>query len=137
MPTFNGTCSSKVQSQTTMEVPGPINRQVGLSMMLGKHKCAVPQWNDARMTYVGTTDSVDGSGEQRGYFQNAHTNGDTSFGSFEAKLRMADVPTVEGTWRFTGGTGSLAKLSGSGVFKAQMTSATDSEMTWSGSYELG
>jgi len=88
------------------------------------------------MTYVGTTDSVEGNGEQRGYFQNVHTNGDTSFGTFEAKVMMADALTVEGTWRFAGGTGSLAKLSGSGVFKAQMKSATDSEMTWSGSYEL-
>jgi len=75
MPNFNGTCSSKVQSQTTMEVPGPMNRQVGVAMMLGKHKCAVPQWNDAMMTYVGTTDSVDGNGQQRGYFHNVHTNG--------------------------------------------------------------
>jgi hypothetical protein len=65
-----------------------------------------------------------------------HTNGDTSFGTFEAKVSMTDAPTVEGTWRFTGGTGSLAKLSGGGPFKAQMTSPTDSEMTWSGSYEL-
>jgi hypothetical protein len=136
MPNFNGTCSSKVQSQTTMEVPGPMNRQVGVAMMLGKHKCAVPQWNDARMTYVRTTDSVDGTGEQHGYFHNVHSNGDTSFGTFEAKVSMTDAPTVEGTWRFTGGTGSLAKLSGGGPFKAQMTSPTDSEMTWSGSYEL-
>jgi len=43
--------------------------------------------------------------------------------------------TVEGTWTFAGGTGSLSKLKGGGVFKAQMTSPTDSEMTWSGSYE--
>jgi hypothetical protein len=43
--------------------------------------------------------------------------------------------TVEGEWRFAGGTGSLSKLKGGGAFKANMTSPTDSEMTWSGSYE--
>jgi hypothetical protein len=45
--------------------------------------------------------------------------------------------TVDGEWRFKGGTGSLAKLKGKGVFKAQMTSPNDSEMTWSGSYDAG
>ena len=137
MPEFSGTCSSKLQSQSTAGVPGAEGRQLALAVMLGQHKCAVPQWNDAKMTYVGTTDSVGEQGEQRGYFHNAHTNGDTSFGTFEAKVTMSDVPTVEGNWRFTGGTGSLAKLSGGGPFKAQMTSPNDSEMAWSGAYDLG
>ncbi len=137
MPEFSGTCSSRLQSQTTADVPGAEGRQLALAVMLGQHKCAVPQWNDAKMTYVGATDSVGDQGEQRGYFHNTHTNGDTSFGTFEAKVTMSDVPTVEGNWRFTGGTGSLAKLSGGGPFKARMTSPNDSEMDWSGAYNLG
>jgi hypothetical protein len=137
MPEFSGTCSSKLQSQTAVNVPGPTDRQLAIAVMLGQHKCAVPQWNDAKLTYVGTTDSVGGQGEQRGYFHNIHTNGDTSYGTFDAKLTMSDAPTVEGAWRFAGGTGSMARLSGGGVFKAQMTSPVDSEMTWSGAYDLG
>jgi hypothetical protein len=137
MPEFSGTCTSKLQSQTTVSVPGPADRQVAVAVMLGQHKCAVPQWNDAKLTYVGTTDSVGGQGDQRGYFHNVHTNGDASYGTFEAKVAMVDMPTVEGTWRFTGGTGSMYRLSGGGVFKAQMTSPADSEMVWSGAYDLG
>jgi hypothetical protein len=137
MPSFSGTCSSKLQSQTMASVPGTADRQMGLAVMLGQHKSSEQKWNDAKMTYVGTTDIVDGKGEQRGHFHNAHMNGDTSFGTFEASVKTSSdgAMTVEGTWRFSGGTGSLSKLSGGGPFKAQMTSPTDSEMTWSGSYD--
>lgn len=137
MTNFAGTCSSKLQSQTTVGVPGPSDRQLAIAVMLGQHKSAGTKWNDAKLTYVGTTDTVQGQGDQRGYFHNVHTDGDTSYGTFEAKVTTSDMSTtVEGTWRFTGGTGAFAKLSGSGVFKAQMTSATNSEMAWSGAYEL-
>ena len=65
-----------------------------------------------------------------------HTN-DTSFGTFDAKVSTGVDATmiVEGQRRISGGTGSFSKLKGSGIFKASMTSPTDSEMTWSGSYE--
>jgi hypothetical protein len=43
--------------------------------------------------------------------------------------------TITGTWRFVGGTGTLANLSGGGIFTVQMATPTDSEMTWSGSYD--
>jgi hypothetical protein len=78
-------------------------------------------------------------GEQRGHFYNAHTNGAISYGTFDAKVSTGPdaTMTVEGEWRFTGGTGSLSQLKGSGIFKAHMTSPTSSEMTWSGSYENG
>ena len=105
MTDFSGTCSSKVQSQTMASVPGAADRQMGLAVMLGQHKSAEQKWNDAKLTYVGTTDLVDGKGEQRGHFHNAHTNGDTSFGTFEARVSTTPdaTMTVEGTWTFAGG----------------------------------
>jgi hypothetical protein len=137
MPSFSGTCSSKMQSQSMANVPGTAGRQLGLAVMLGQHKSSEARWDDAKLTYVGTTDIADGKGEQRGHFHNAHMNGDTSFGSFDASVTTSSdgAMTVEGMWRFNGGTGTLSKLSGSGIFKAQMTSPTDSEMTWSGNYD--
>ena len=139
MPDFSGTCSSKLQSQTIASVPGAADHQMGLAVMLGQHKSAEQKWNDAKMTYVGFTDLADGKGEQRGHFHNTHTNGDTSFGTFDAKVSTGQdaAMIVEGEWRFAGGTGSLSRLKGGGVFRAQMTSPSDSEMTWSGSYEVG
>ena len=119
-----------------VNVPGSVDHQMGLAVMLGEHKSTEQRWNDAKLTYVGTTDLIEGKGEQRGHFHNAHTNGDTSFGTFEAKISTtSDAMTVEGKWSFTGGTGPLSKLKGNGVFKAEMTSPTNSEMAWSGSYE--
>jgi hypothetical protein len=89
------------------------------------------------MTYVGTADVVGGNRQQTGYFYNTHPNGDISHGTFEARVTTGDTVTVEGTWQLSSGTGTLEKLSGGGNFKAQMTSPTDSEMTWSGTYQLG
>jgi hypothetical protein len=45
--------------------------------------------------------------------------------------------TLVGTWQFTDGSGSLSGIKGGGPFKSEMTSPTTSEMTWSGSYEIG
>jgi len=98
MTEFSGTCSSKLQSQTMANVPSSSDHQMGLTVMLGQHRSAEQKWNGARMTYVGSTDVVDGKGEQRGHFYNVHTNGDTSFGTFDAKVSTgADATmTVEG-----------------------------------------
>ena len=138
MTGITGNCSSKIQSQTMVAVQGAADHQVGITVMVGKHTCADPKWNDARMTYVGTADVIGGKGEQRGYFHNAHPNGDTSHGTFQAKVLTTDkTMTLEGTWLLSEGTGTLTNVKGGGPFKAQMTSPTDSEMTWSGSYELG
>lgn len=112
---------------------------MGLAVMLGLHKTSDHRWNGAKMTYVGTTDVVDGKGEQRGHFHNLHMNGDTSFGTFDAKVSTGQdaAMIVEGEWQFAGGTGTLANLKGRGTFKAQMTSPTKSQMAWSGGYEVG
>ena len=88
----------------------------------------------AKLTYVGTADVTGGNGEQRGYFHNTHTDGAVSHGTFVAKVSApGGVVTVEGTRTLVGGSGSLAGVKGGGAFKAQMTSPTGSEMTWSGS----
>ena len=44
---------------------------------------------------------------------------------------------MTGTWRFTGGTGKFANITGNGVFTDKQTSPTSSEGTWSGSYSFG
>ncbi len=125
MTDISGTCSSKVVSQTMIGLPGEAD-----------HPRGTP-WDGAKLTYVGTADVIGGNGEQRGYFHNTHTDGAVSHGTFVAKVSApAGAVTVEGTWTLAGGSGSLAGVKGGGVFKAQMTSPTDSQMTWSGSYQV-
>lgn len=138
MTNITGSCSSKIQSQTIVSVQGQADHQVGLTVMLGKHKSPDPKWDGATLTYVGTSDLVGTSGEQTGYFYNAHPNGDVSHGTFKAKVSLADGGmSVAGTWTLIEGSGTLSKVSGGGAFRARMTSPTESEMEWSGKYELG
>jgi hypothetical protein len=138
MTEFSGTASSKVQSQTVIAAPGQEDRQLSMAILVGAHSSSDQKFDKSHFTYGGTADTVNGNGEQIGYFQNVHTNGDTSFGTFAAKVTApGGVLTLEGNWQFTGGTGSLSGLKGSGPFQAAMTSPTASEMTWSGSYEVG
>jgi hypothetical protein len=138
MTDITGTCSSKLQSQTAASVQGAADHQVGLMVMVGKHKSPDPRWDGSTMTYVGSSDTVGGNGQQTGYFYNMHPNGDVSHGTFEAKVSTTGTSMkVVGKWHLTGGAGTLAKVSGGGDFSAEMTSPTDSEMEWSGAYSLG
>jgi hypothetical protein len=45
--------------------------------------------------------------------------------------------TGTGAWRFTGGTGKFSHITGGGVATVKQTSPTESEMEWSGSYNIG
>ena len=74
----------------------------------------------------------------RGYFRNVHANGDIDHGTNECTVTMSGTDAImTGTWRFTGGTGKFAKITGNGVFSGKQASPTNSEGTWSGSYIIG
>ena len=92
MTDFSGSASSKVQSQTVVGVPGQDDRQLAMAVLAGAHTTSDQKFDKAKITYVGTAETVNGDGEQRGYFQNVHPNGDTSHGTFEAKVKTAGIP---------------------------------------------
>jgi hypothetical protein len=138
MPGFSGEYTGKIESQTTIVVPDQADHQIGVSVVPAVQRSSDANWNDAKVTVWGTADTVAGNGEQRGYFRNEHTNGDTDHGTFEARVSMSGTEaTAAGTWRFSGGTGMFAKITGNGVFNSRQTSPTDVAATWSGAYELG
>jgi len=113
------------------------DHQMGVTVSLGTHRSSDSKWSGAQMTSVVTTDVTSGQGMQRGYFCNLHANGERSHGTFEGKVATTGIKTiVEGNWYLSGGTGSLAKVTGSGPFKTEVTTATDADMTWSGNYQL-
>src|SRR3984885_12944054 len=85
MTDFSGSASSKVQSQTVVGVPGQDDRQLAMAVLAGVHTTSDQKFDKAKIIYVGTAETVNGDGEQRGYFHNVHPNGDTSHGTFEAK----------------------------------------------------
>jgi hypothetical protein len=96
------------------------------------------QTGTVRADHLGIADAVAGNGTSCGYFRNEHPNGDVDYGTSESTVSMtATEVTMTGTWRFTGGTGKFANITGNGVLTDRRTSPTSSAGTWSGSYNLG
>jgi hypothetical protein len=111
---------------------------IATSVATAVQRTSDANWNGAKVTIWGTADTVAGNGEQHGYFKNEHASGDVDFGTFDATVTMSGgEATLAGTWRFTGGTGRFAKVTGNGVFNGTQTSPTVSKATWSGTYDLG
>jgi hypothetical protein len=113
------------------------NHEVSLAEVAGTQQSADPMWNNAKITYWGVTDIVDGKGSQRGYYHNTHGDKGHEWGTFEARVNVAGGKiTVEGTWKITGGDGQYLGATGNGTFKTAMKSETEIDCTWEGAYEL-
>jgi hypothetical protein len=113
------------------------NHTIAIAVIPTKQSSSDPLWEGAQMTYCATTDTIGGTGTQRGYFVNQHQNGDRDHGTFEGKVTTAnDGVSIEGTWQSTGGTGMFVAIKANGTFVARMTSPVDGEGSWTGSYEL-
>jgi hypothetical protein len=114
------------------------NHDLSLVQISGPQTVSDPLWTDAKVTYTGMADLVSGNGTQTGYYLNTHPNGDTDYGTFEAKITTSgDAVTMEGTWKFKGGTGAFAKITGNGTYKGVMNSPTEVKTDWQGAYQLG
>lgn len=103
----------------------------------GNQTVSDENWKDAKMTYWGHGDFIRGAGQQSGYFVDVHANGDRDFGAFEGKISITNNQvTIEGTWKYTHGTGKFEGITGNGTFKGVMVSPTETDMSWAGSYKL-
>jgi hypothetical protein len=137
MPTITGSFSGNVKQQTAMAVSDQSAHDLSLAEIAGTQKSSDANWNNSAISYWGVSDAIDGQGTQRGYFVNVHSEGDRDWGTFEGRVvTTGGQITVEGTYRHTGGSGKFKGLSGNGTFKTKMTSPTDVEATWQGTYEL-
>lgn len=137
MTALSGTFTAKARLQTTISLSDVPNHELNLAEIAGTQKSTDPQWNDAHLTYWGIADLVAGSGSQRGYYVNEHADGDRDLGTFEGKITASGGQvTLEGTWKFTGGTGKLAGIRGGGSYKGRMPSPNEVEIEWNGEYEL-
>jgi hypothetical protein len=137
MPAVSGSFSGNVKVQTAITLSDQSNHELNLAEIGGTQKSSDEKWNNAAITYWGTTDVVEGKGTQRGYFTHVHGEGDRDWGTFEGKVATSGAEmTVEGTWQYTGGSGKFKGLTGKGTFKTKMSSPKDVECTWQGAYEL-
>jgi len=137
MPDLSGSFSGKVTSQTTISLHDVSNHDLNLMEVTGVQKSTDDNWNNATITYWGTADLVGGSGPQHGYFVNEHADGDRDFGTFEGKIATAGGQvSIEGTWKYAGGTGNFQGITGGGSYKGKMTSPVEVENTWEGKYQI-
>lgn len=137
MQNVTGSFSGRTTAQSTISLPDTPDHSLNLTEVQGLQKSSDPNWNDAKITYWSTVDLVAGQGAQRGYFVNQHADGDSDYGAFEGKVAItASGGTIEGTWKYTGGTGKFKGLTGGGTYKGRLTSAVEVENAWEGSYQL-
>ena len=137
MANVTGSFSGRATSQTTVSLHDVPDHELNLAQIAGLQKSADNLWNNAKITYWGIADLVGGNGPQRGYFVNEHADGDRDFGTFEGTIVAAvGQVTIEGAWKFTGGTGKFKGLAGGGTYKGRAVSPTEVENTWEGTYQL-
>jgi len=137
MPNLSGSFSGRATAQSTISLQDTPNHDLNLLEVRGVQKSNDDNWNNAEITYWGTADLIAGNGPQRGYFVNEHSDGDRDFGTFEGRIATSGGQvTIEGTWTYTGGTGNFQGISGGGTYKGRLTSPTEIENTWQGTYQL-
>jgi len=86
------------------------------------------EWRHSMVLWDGRS----GVGQRHpdGLFHEQHPDGGTDYGTFEARVTTAGgAVTLEGTWKFSGGTGAFARITGSGTWKI--------DAKWEGAYQLG
>jgi hypothetical protein len=137
MPNISGSFSGTIRSQTLVAVPDQPNHTLSLAAVSGTQMSSDPKWNNSTIDYWGTTDALGAQGVQQGYFVNDHGSDGFDRGTFEGTLSIENgQPVVVGNWKYTGGEGEFAGITGGGTFKTKLSSPTTLEATWQGAYEL-
>ena len=137
MAKISGTFTGRATMQASAAIPDTDGHELSLAEVEGPNQRSDPLWSNVRITYWGGADLVAGNGPQRGYWLNRHANGETDRGSFEGKIITAGgQTTMEGTWKYTGGTGTFKGISGGGKYKGRFTSPTEVINDWDGEYQL-
>ena len=137
MPSITGSFSGKITKQSTLSLTDQPNHAMGIAEVNGTQRSPDMLWNNSNITYWGVTDVLDGTGSQRGYFNNVHPDNGRDWGTFEAQVTATGgAMTVEGAFKFAGGEGQYRGITGGGRFKTVMKSETELEASWEGNYEL-
>ncbi|PYV15184.1 MAG: hypothetical protein DMG21_15825 [Acidobacteria bacterium] len=134
---ITGSFSGIIATQAAATLLHEENHALTLVEVAGTQKSPDPLWNGARITYWGTAELVNGSGPQKGYWCNERADGDRDWGTFEGKITTSGQQvSMEGTFKFTGGTGKFKGLSGGGKYKGHFPSAVRVVNEWEGEYTL-
>lgn len=138
MPNISGHFTGKCSVQTNMSLDDTPGHELSLAQFTGPQTVSDENWKDSKVSYWSVADLNQGSGQQWVYFVNEHPNGDRDCGACEAKVTNNNGQvSIEGTWKYTHGTGQFQGIQGSGTFKGRLTSPTEVDISWEGNYQLG
>jgi hypothetical protein len=132
-------CGSSAVHQTVV-----VNDDRQHSMSLDQRSCTSKQpiqiggLTSSDYVAYGVDDVQNGKSTDRGYVVGAMNNRDRYFLTYEGSATMnGNAPEhLQGRWSFTGGSGRLKQLQGSGTYTAHPTSDGGMEFVIEGSYEL-
>lgn len=137
MAKISGSFSGRARVQASVALTDREDHNLSLVEVAGSQKSSDPLWNDAQITYWGTADLIAGSGPQQGYWVNNRAIGDRDWGTFEGKITASGQQiTMEGTFKWTGGTGKFKGISGGGKYKGRFLSPIEVVNDWDGEYQL-
>ena len=128
-------------SETEMLPGDDPNHAIKLARMSFAYTSDDPLIGNFKSSVVEVSDYTAGNGMHRGWETGLHDNGDKLFfvydGVTKTVLKTDRAPdiTFEGRWRYTGGTGRFAGITGEGTYKGQVGPAGVA-WQWSGEYEI-
>jgi hypothetical protein len=138
--TPNGYAVAEKREMTFVKIGGKtITKSVFILDAALKHEIAQvvalshPKFSDPdfkvkeEWSYV-QSDTINGTGTDRGYFVEIHENGSQTYGTFQSTSETSTRPdgsweaTFEGTYRYAGGSGKYKNIKGGGTFKGKSSS---------------
>jgi hypothetical protein len=135
---ITGAFSGKIRGQASVAIAHDENHVLSLVGVAGPQKTSDPLFQNVEISYWGTSDLLNGSGPQSGYWCNNHADGDRNWGTFEGKVTTSGQKvSMEGTFKWTGGTGKFKGIRGGGTYKGYFPSPTDVVNNWEGEYTVG
>jgi hypothetical protein len=133
----SGSFTGRVRISNSMWLADAPYHQLEMAEVTGSHHSSDEKWDDAKVTYWGLADVIEGNGTQQGYYVNEHPDGGREFGKFQGKITTSQgETTVEGTWQVTDGTGLYSGMKGDGKYKMTLISPMEVMCSWQGQYEL-
>ncbi len=137
MPNITGQITFKATMQTSVCLNDTPGHELVIRASSGPERSNDALFNNTVHSSYGTADLIRGSGQQHGYFVIEHHNNSRACGTYEGRISTVnEAVTVDGTWKYTHGTGEFEGISGNGTYKGRMTSPTELEASFEGSYQL-
>ena len=101
-----------------------ITQQVGIGDMKGSN----PDFRVKEEWTYTHSDTIDGTGTERGYFLDTHEDGSHTYGTFEGAIKQSSKPdgswevVWEGTYKYAGGSEKYKNIKGSGTYRGKSSS---------------